>query len=342
MTTLCTKTGRVLRQSWRKVREVRTFATEAPSSDKFVTILECGIRDGLQNEKGIVPTSVKAELANKLVDAGLRYFEAGSFVSPKWVPQMADTSKLIPLLPHDDRLTYSVLTPNVRAVDDIVATGSLKYVHEVSVFSAASEGFTRANTNCTIAESIDRMAATVAKAAKLGLKARGSISCAAGSPFEQGVTDKRLVREIAKKMIEAGCSSVSLADTNGVGTPNVVKAMIEEVLKDVPASMLAIHVHDTFGSGVANVLAAVELGIRTVDSSVGGLGGCPYSPGATGNVATEDVVYALHASGYQTGVDLEKLSEIGEWISLQIGRKTSSRAGLATLSRMRRMAAKAA
>ncbi|KZS96815.1 aldolase [Sistotremastrum niveocremeum HHB9708] len=296
-----------------------------------VRIVEVGPRDGLQNEKQIVPEDVKVSLINRLGRAGLKDIEAGSFVSPKWVPQMAGTAEVLKQIHHSKEIHYPVLVPNMKGLDSLLSllqssTSSEPLTDEIAVFTATTDSFARANTNCTVAESIERLAPVVERAISAGLRVRGYVSMVIVCPFEGKVVPAR-VREVTQKLLEMGCYEVSLGDTVGMGTPKDWEDMLNDVTGSVNVSTLATH--DTFGMAVANVMQAVSMGVRTVDSSVAGLGGCPYSPGATGNVATEDVVYALHGSGYETGVDLTALAETGFWISEKIGRENVSRVGRA-------------
>ncbi|KAI9246107.1 hypothetical protein BDA99DRAFT_527496 [Phascolomyces articulosus] len=306
---------------------MRRYSTPATVSN-FVKIVEVGPRDGLQNEKQVIPTPVKIELIERLANAGLPVVEATSFVSPKWVPQMGDNREVFQSIKKKPNVGYPVLTPNIRGVDNAVAAGA----SEVAMFTAVTESFNRKNTNCSTEEAIDRMVEVTKAALDKGLKVRGYVSCVLGCPYE-GVVSPIAVAQMAKQMYDAGCYEISLGDTIGVGTAGSMGHMLEEVLKVVPAEALAVHCHDTYGQALANILKALEYGIRVVDSSVAGLGGCPYAPGAKGNVATEDVVYMLHGMGFETGTNLDALVETGRWISEQLGRETGSRAGAALLSK---------
>ncbi|KAJ3556433.1 hypothetical protein NP233_g11979 [Leucocoprinus birnbaumii] len=324
----------------------RTLATAASSSN-VVNIVEVGPRDGLQNEKGsVIPPELKAELVDRLVQAGVTNVEAGSFVSPKWVPQMAGTAEVLKRKTTEPGVHYAVLVPNQRGLDDLLTllsseSQSPPLTDEVSIFTAATDAFTRANLNCSITESLTRLTPVARTALDNGLRVRGYVSVVIACPYT-GKVDYKRVREVAKELLEMGCYEVSLGDTVGQGTPFEVEEMIAEVSKDVPVSKLAGHFHDTFGTAVANVLAALDSGIRTIDSSVGGLGGCPYSPGATGNVATEDVLYALQNSPYTVAgtsngtIDLSQMSDIGWWISEKLGRESVSRVGRAIRARRTR------
>ncbi|CAN6330440.1 unnamed protein product [Urochloa humidicola] len=291
---------------------------------RFVKIVEVGPRDGLQNEKGNVPTSVKIELIHKLVAAGLSVVEATSFVSPKWVPQLADAKEVLKGIEQVPGVRYPVLTPNLRGFEAAVAAGA----KEIAVFASASESFSKSNINCTIEESLVRYRDVTAAAKKHGLLIRGYVSCVIGCPVE-GAIDPSKVAYVAKELYNMGCSEISLGDTIGVGTPGSVAAMLEAVMSFVPVDKIAVHFHDTYGQALANILVSLQMGISIVDSSVSGLGGCPYAKGATGNVATEDVVYMLHGLGIQTSVDLNKLMEAGDYISKHLGRPVGSKTAAA-------------
>ncbi|KAJ2631374.1 hypothetical protein H4R22_002026 [Coemansia sp. RSA 1290] len=286
----------------------------------FVKIVEVGPRDGLQNEKQVIPTDVKVALINKLANAGLSVVEATSFVSPKWVPQMADARKVMAEITRKPGVSYPVLTPNVKGLEAAIESGA----KEIAIFGAASESFSKKNINCSIAESIRRFAEVAELAKKNHLRIRGYVSCVAGCPYE-GKIEPSAVARVSKDLVELGCYEISLGDTIGVGRPREIQAMIDAVSRKVPTKQLAIHCHDTYGQALANIYAAINMGIRTVDSSVAGLGGCPYAKGATGNVATEDVVYMLEGNGFSTNVDLRKLVDVGLWISDKLDRPTGSR-----------------
>jgi hydroxymethylglutaryl-CoA lyase len=289
-----------------------------------VRIVEVGPRDGLQNEPGEVPTAVKLELIERLADAGLPAVEATAFVSPKWVPQMADHTEVLERIRRRPGVSYPVLTPNLKGFEAARAAGAT----EVAIFGAASEAFSRKNINCSIEESLDRFRPIAVEAKKHAIKVRGYVSCVLGCPYEGEVKPER-VADVAAALHEMGCYEVSLGDTIGVGTPGRTKAMIEACARRVPVGRLAGHYHDTYGQALANIYASLELGVATFDSSIAGLGGCPYAAGASGNVATEDVVYMLHGLGMQTGIDLDKLVDIGVWISGVLGRDYGSKAGKA-------------
>ncbi|KAK8450178.1 hypothetical protein SEVIR_7G324200v4 [Setaria viridis] len=290
----------------------------------FVKIVEVGPRDGLQNEKGNVPTSVKIQLIHKLVAAGLSVVEATSFVSPKWVPQLADAKEVLKGIQQVPGVRHPVLTPNLRGFEAAVAAGA----KEIAVFASASESFSKSNINCTIEESLVRYRDVTAAAKKYGLLIRGYVSCVIGCPVE-GAIDPSKVAYVAKELYNMGCSEISLGDTIGVGTPGSVAAMLEAVMSFVPVDKIAVHFHDTYGQALANILVSLQMGISIVDSSVSGLGGCPYAKGATGNVATEDVVYMLHGLGIETNVDLNKLMEAGDYISRHLGRPVGSKTAAA-------------
>lgn len=297
-------------------------------SSNHVRIIEMGARDGLQNEKQLVSTATKLELIQRLADAGLRDIEATSFVSPKWVPQMGDAAEVMRGLVRRPGVGYPVLTPNLQGFEAAVAAGA----DQVAVFAAASEAFSQKNINCSVDESLARFAPLMAAAQRLGVRVRGYVSCVVGCPYEGDVPPQR-VADVAGQLLAMGCYEVSLGDTIGVGTPNSVLRMLEAVAQQVPVTQLAGHYHDTYGMAIANVYASYQFGLRAFDSSVGGLGGCPYAKGATGNVATEDVVYLLHQLGAETGIDLDRLVDCGEWINAQLGRASASRVGRAMLAK---------
>jgi hydroxymethylglutaryl-CoA lyase len=289
-----------------------------------VKLVEVGPRDGLQNEAAPVSTEVKVELIHRLQDAGLKVIEATAFVSPKWVPQMADNAEVMAAIRRQPGVSYPVLVPNKKGLDAAVAAKA----EEVVVFGAASETFSRKNTNCSIAEGLARFAEVSKEALALGLKVRGDISVCLGCPYEGEVTPEAVVR-IARAFDDMGCYEITVADTIGVGTAGRTRSVFEAVMKHIPAKRLAGHFHDTYGQAVSNVYAALECGVATFDSSVAGLGGCPYAKGATGNVATEDVLYLLDGLGIETGVDIDKLIAAGDYICGVLGRPTNSRAAKA-------------
>ncbi|GMU71933.1 MAG: hydroxymethylglutaryl-CoA lyase [Burkholderiales bacterium] len=285
-----------------------------------VRIVDVGPRDGLQNEKAVVPTEVKVALIEALADAGLREIEATSFVSPKWVPQMADAADVMARVRRSPGVRYSVLVPNMKGFEGALAAK----VDEVVVFGAASEAFSQKNINCSIAESIERFAPVARAARDAGMKVRGAISCCLGCPY-QGEVKPEAVGYVARLMHGIGVEHVGVADTIGVGTPGATKRALEAALAVYPIDEVSGHFHDTYGMALANVCASLDMGISTFDASVAGLGGCPYAKGATGNVATEDVVYLMHGLGIATGIDLAKLRAAGRAISASLGRATSSR-----------------
>lgn len=292
------------------------------SLPKKVKIVEVGPRDGLQNEKGDVPAEVKIELVNRLTEAGFPNIEAASFVSPKWVPQMATSKEVMAGITRKPGVIYSALTPNMQGFEAALAAGA----NEVVIFGAASEAFSQKNINCSIAESIERFV-PVAKAAKdAGLRLRASVSTAFGCPY-QGEVPLESVAYVVGRMRDLGCDEIDIADTIGVSTPRKTQAVMERAIKEFRASSLAGHFHDTYGQALANIYASMELGIEIFHSSVSGLGGCPYAKGATGNVATEDVIYMMNGLGIETGVDLDKVVDAGQYISSFLGRKAASRAG---------------
>jgi hydroxymethylglutaryl-CoA lyase len=296
-------------------------------SNDHATLIEVGPRDGLQNEPGELPLAVKQRLVEDLADAGLTVIEAGSFVNPKWVPQMADSEALFAAITRRPGVRYTALTPNLRGFDRAAAVGA----DEVAVFAAASESFSQKNINCGIAESIDRFRPVMAAAAAADIPVRGYVSCVLGCPYE-GAIAPAAVAGVTGDLLELGCYEVSLGDTIGVGTAGGMRALLEELLGAFGAARLAVHCHDTYGQALANILAAVDRGIRRIDASVAGLGGCPYAPGASGNVATEDVVYLLEGLGLDTGVDLDRLVAAGNRISAFLGRPSGSRVARARSS----------
>lgn len=291
---------------------------------KQVTLVEVGPRDGLQNEPTVLATAVKIELIERLAASGLRTIEATSFVAPRRVPQMADAAAVLAGVPQLPGVRYPVLVPNLVGLEAAVAAGA----REVAVFAAASESFSRNNINCSIAESLERFAAVAEGALAAGLRVRGYISCALDCPFEGEISPQR-VGWLAERLAALGCYEISLGDTIGTGTPGRARALVETVAGVVPMERLAVHFHDTYGQALANILATLQAGITVIDASVAGLGGCPYAPGASGNVATEDVVYMLDGLGIETGVDLAALAEAGAFICSALNRSTGSRAARA-------------
>ncbi|MCP4768639.1 MAG: hydroxymethylglutaryl-CoA lyase [Gammaproteobacteria bacterium] len=291
-----------------------------------VKIVEVGPRDGLQNESVTVPAEIKVALVEKLADAGLSVIEAGAFVSPKWVPQMATSGEVFKQIEKRTGVSYPMLVPNLKGLELAHAVG----VQEIALFAAATETFSQKNTNCSIAESIERFNAVIERAQDLGIKVRGYVSCVLGCPYE-GEVSADTVLMITQKLFDKGCYEVSLGDTIGVGTAGQAQALVELLASQVPIQQLAAHFHDTYGQALANIHAVMQSGISVIDSSVAGLGGCPYAKGATGNVATEDVVYMLHGMGIETGVDMNGLLEAGRFISEFLGRDPVSRAATALL-----------
>ncbi|PJJ96051.1 hydroxymethylglutaryl-CoA lyase [Lysobacteraceae bacterium NML03-0222] len=290
------------------------------SQPNHVRIVEVGPRDGLQNEKTFIATADKIELINRLSQTGLKTIEATSFVSPKWVPQMADAAEVFAGIEKHPDISYPVLTPNLQGYERAKAVGA----KEVAVFTAASETFNRKNTNAGIDESLQRFAPILEAARADGIKVRGYVSTVLGCPYQGEVPLEDVVR-VARALHQMGCYEISLGDTIGVGTPGKARAMLRAVSEAVPMSALAIHFHDTYGQALANILACLEEGVAVVDAAVSGTGGCPYAKGASGNVASEDVVYMLHGLGVETGIDLDRLVETGQWLAGKLGRTTSSK-----------------
>ncbi|WP_110641959.1 hydroxymethylglutaryl-CoA lyase [Salinicola sp. CPA57] len=289
-----------------------------------VSIVEVGPRDGLQNEAEPIVTAAKLELIDRLGAAGLKRIEAASFVSPKWVPQMADHREVMTGIRRRPGVIYSALTPNLKGLEAALECG----VEEVAVFAAASESFSHKNINCSIAESLERFAPVIERAREANVRVRGYVSCVLGCPYEGEIAPAR-VAEVSKALYEMGCYEISLGDTIGVGTPLKAKRLLEAVAKEIPRDKLAAHFHDTYGQALANLYAVLEEGIGVIDSAVAGLGGCPYAKGATGNVATEDVIYLLNGLGIESGVNLDKLAETGVWITQNIGKPNRSKVGVA-------------
>ena len=289
-----------------------------------VRLVEMGPRDGLQNEKSVVTTATKLGLIDRLSDAGLTLIEAGSFVSPKWVPQMADSADVFAGLTRRPGVRYTALTPNMKGLEAAIAAG----VDEVSVFAAASESFSQKNINCSIEESLERFGPIMDKAKSLNLPVRGYVSCVLGCPYEGAVSPDAVAR-VADRLWQMGCYEISLGDTIGTGTPIAAQTMVDAVTRHVPVDRIAAHFHDTYGQALANLLAVMERGVAVMDSSVAGLGGCPYAKGASGNVASEDVLYMLNGMGISTGINLDRLIDAGQWISDQLGRQNGSRVGRA-------------
>ncbi|KIW73711.1 hypothetical protein PV04_01807 [Phialophora macrospora] len=351
----------------------RSFSTSRQCLADHVRVVEVGPRDGLQNEKSSIPLETKLELIRRLAQTGLTHMEAGSFVPAKWVPQMASTAEILesiltqpPPAPHG--IAYNYLVPNIRGLETLVKIFQAKGAQnpsgyptpppspspeespaqdarleaksanstEVSLFAAATETFSQKNTNCSIAESLERCKPIMELAKRHNIRVRGYVSVALGCPYEGPDVDPHKVAEITATLLEMGCDEVSVADTTGMGTAPRTKKLLD-TLKEagILNEDLALHFHDTYGMALVNTVVGLEHGVRIFDSSVGGLGGCPYSKGATGNVATEDLLHLLHSLGCETGVDLPKMAEIGQWITAQLGRQNDSRAGKATLSRMK-------
>lgn len=290
------------------------------NSATHVTIVEVGPRDGLQNEKALLPAAIKIELIDRLSATGLKTIEATSFVSPKWVPQLADAAEVFTAIRKVDGVNYPVLVPNEQ--------GYLRArevnVREVAIFTAASETFSQKNTNASIDESMARFVPVIENAQADEVTVRGYISTVLGCPYEGEVPISQVVR-VAVRLYQLGCREISLGDTIGVGTPGKARAMLRAVASEIPMSALAVHFHDTYGQALANILACLEEGVRVIDSAVSGTGGCPYAKGATGNVASEDVIYMLHGMGMTTGVDLDKMVDTGAWLARQLGKDTASR-----------------
>jgi hydroxymethylglutaryl-CoA lyase len=294
------------------------------SLPKRVRIVEVGPRDGLQNEKEIVPTATKIELIERLTAAGLRAIEATAFVSAKWVPQMADNAAVLRGIKRQNAASYAALTPNLQGFDAAIEAGAT----EVAIFAAASETFSRKNINCSIDESLKRFEPILSAASALEIPVRGYVSCVVGCPYEGAVAPQQAAA-VARTLYAMGCYEVSLGDTIGVGTPASISRLLDACATAIPVGKLAGHYHDTYGMAIANIYASLQLGLATFDSSVAGLGGCPYAQGASGNVATEDVAYLLDGLGIQTGVDLAKLAAVGDWISRALNRPNGARAGRA-------------
>jgi hydroxymethylglutaryl-CoA lyase len=295
---------------------------------KAVRLVEVGPRDGLQNEPAILALDRKLELVRGLAECGLDVIEIGSFVSPQRVPQMADTAALLAALELDGPKRYPVLVPNLRGLEAALLAGA----RDIALFAAASESFSAHNTNCSIAESLARAGEVAKRALQAGCRLRGYVSCVLGCPYE-GEVPIAAVIAVAERLVALGCSEISLGDTIGVGTPGRARTMLEAVAARLGMERLAVHFHDTYGQALANILACLESGVRVIDSSVAGLGGCPFAKGATGNVATEDVVYMLNGLGIATGVDLDRLAAVGRFISAAVGRPSASRVAQALAAR---------
>ena len=298
---------------------------------KHVKMVEVGPRDGLQSEPAQLATDIKVELIDRLSATGLKTIEAGAFVSPKWVPQMADSAEVLARIKRTPGVSYPVLVPNMQGFEAARTAGAT----EIAIFTAASETFARKNINCSIEESFERFAPVCAAAAASDIVVRGYISCALGCPYEGEVSPAR-VAQVAARLLQLGCYEISLGDTIGVGTPAKTQTMLDTVAAQTSRVKLAVHLHDTYGQALANILAALEKGIAVVDSSIAGLGGCPYAPGASGNVASEDLLYMLNGMGIETGVDLAALVETGRFISAALHRTPVSKANVALSARASR------
>ena len=309
-------------------RPTRTQHTLSRFLSDFVKIVEVGPRDGLQNVKSIVPTDIKVQLIDKLSLSGLKSIESTSFVSPKWVPQLADGKEVMSRISRNPDCVYPVLVPNLKGLESALTCG----ITEIGIFTAASEAFCKKNINCSIEESFERFAPTIELAKDNGIAIRGYVSCIAGCPY-QGHVDHGSVAKVSQKLLEMGCSEISLGDTIGVGTPGKIKELLQAILPHLPVENLALHMHDTYGQAVANVYVGLDHGIRVFDSSVSGLGGCPYAQGASGNVATEDLIYMLHDNGCDTGVDIDSVIETGHFISGFLERINGSKVGIAKTPR---------
>ncbi|AWL11787.1 Hydroxymethylglutaryl-CoA lyase [Saliniradius amylolyticus] len=292
-----------------------------------VKLVEVGPRDGLQNEPGTIDTADKVALVQALADAGLPVVESGAFVSPKWVPQMADSGEVLKTIERHKDTVYSALTPNIKGFELALDAGA----DEVAIFGAASEAFSQKNINCSIAESLERFQPVLDAAKQANIPVRGYVSCVLGCPYEGEVSPQK-VTDVTRQLLDMGCYEVSLGDTIGVGTPKSTQAMLKSVLSQVPVEQIGVHFHDTYGQALANILTALQLGVRTVDSAVAGLGGCPYAKGASGNVATEDVLYMLNGMGISTGVDLDRVVAAGERITQILGKTNQSKVARAMLA----------
>jgi hydroxymethylglutaryl-CoA lyase len=299
-----------------------------PSLPSQVTIVEVGPRDGLQNEQQTISVETRIGLVERLANAGLRKVETGSFVNPKWIPQMASSEAVFEGLSRLPGVRYTALTPNLQGFERAVAAA----VDEVAVFAAASEAFSQKNINCTIDESLARFEPVMDAAARAGIPVRGYVSCVLGCPYEGQIAASETLR-VSRALLDMGCYEVSLGDTIGTGTAGSMSQLLQTLLTDIDKSQLAVHCHDTYGQALANILVALQHGIATVDTSIAGLGGCPYAKGATGNVATEDVLYLLDGLGIESGVDMAKLIEAGDFISAKLGRQNQSKVALAYLAR---------
>jgi isopropylmalate/homocitrate/citramalate synthase len=307
----------------------RALSSKTAGMPSFVKIVEVGPRDGLQNEKTIIETSVKVEFCNKLSQAGLKAIEATAFVSPKWVPQMADHSEVLTSIERFPGVSYPVLCPNLKGFEQAVKAGA----EEVAIFAAASESFSQKNINCTVKESLQRFVPIMDMAKDHGISVRGYVSCVLGCPYE-GPIDPLAVADVSNALYELGCYEISLGDTIGIGDPGSTSRLLEEVTQVVPVEKLAGHFHDTYGQALPNILMSLQHGVTVFDSAVSGLGGCPYAKGATGNVSTEDLVYMLYGLGIDTGVDFDALIDAGQYISRALGNRTpNSRVAVAVMNK---------
>lgn len=320
--------SRISLVSWRRLRfnRLREYSTSIHESKlpARVKIVEVGPRDGLQNEPVQVPTEVKIEFINKLAKCGLKTIEVTSFVSPKWVPQMADHTEVLKGIDKRPGVSYPVLVPNMKGLEAAMKAGA----EEIAIFGAASETFSQRNINCSIDESLQKFKDVSKTALNKGLRVRGYVSCVCGCPYEGYIAPSK-VAKVAQALLDMGCYEISLGDTIGVGTPGSMRLMLEAVLAVAPADRLAVHCHDTYGQALVNIFTALQMGVSVVDSSVSGLGGCPYAKGASGNVATEDLVYMLNGLGIDTGIDLPLLIDASRFICNSINRKTESKVGRA-------------
>jgi len=301
----------------------------SPYLPQKVKIVEVGPRDGLQNEKEFVPIEIKVELINRLSQAGFPNIEAASFVSPKWIPQMAGSSEVMAAITRKPGTIYSVLTPNMKGYEGALAAKA----DEIVIFSAASEAFAQKNINCSITESVERFIPVVKAAKQEGIRIRGSISCSFGCPYQGSVTPSEVV-EVAKRMLDLGCDEIDIADTIGIGTPGQVASVFESLFTIAPKTQFSGHFHDTYGQSLANIYAALQTGVSIFHSSIAGLGGCPYAKGATGNIATEDVLYMLKGLGIETGIDFDATVKIGDYITKATGKTNASRVGRAIAAKV--------
>lgn len=324
---------RTLLQLTSRIRSrIRRYGSSCRSSD-FVKVVEVGPRDGLQNERKVVPTQVKIDFIDKLSTTGLRSIEVTSFVSPKWIPQMADNAQVFRQIKRRRGISYPVLVPNLKGLEGAIATG----VKEIAVFAAASEAFSKTNTNCSIEESVKNFKTVIEEAKKHDIRIRGYVSCIIDCPYE-GETKPVITARLASTMLDCGCYEVSLGDTIGTGVPRKIERVLNE-LRHVAwnnMSYYALHCHDTYGQALVNIYTGLKNDVRVFDSSVAGLGGCPYAAGASGNVATEDLLYFLQGQGLETGIDLNKIVEIGDFISKQLDRSNQSKTGIAMLAKINR------